>query len=211
MHLFPSELAREEPLRSEVDVDLELPAICAFANEFLAPIPLSDENAELCDEALATLLRSTSASLKVEVAERLAHVETGPRRTMRLLAYERTPAIAVPVLRYSPVLTQDDVAAIARLRSQRFSEEHLTAIAARRELDTRVTDMLTARGTWRVLETLAQNETARFSLLGLCRLAMRSCDLGASSAPAQGTAATDSGPNEPNAGGRTKEADDAES
>jgi hypothetical protein len=72
--------------------------------------------------------------------------------------------------------------------------------------------MLTARGTWRVLETLAQNETARFSLLGLCRLAMRSCDLGASSAPAQVTAATDSCPNEPNAGGgRTKEADDAES
>jgi uncharacterized protein (DUF2336 family) len=174
VRLFPDELAREEPLRSETDVDLELPAICAFANEFLAPIPLSEEDAELCDEALSTLLRSTSPSLKVEVAERLAHVEQGPRRAVRLLAYDRTPAIAVPVLRYSPLLGEDEVAAIARLRSQRFSEDHLTAIAARRELDTRVTDLLIARGTWRVLETLADNETARFSLLGLCRLAMRS-------------------------------------
>ena len=175
MHLFPDQLARIEPIRSEVDLGVELPAICGFANEFLSPLPLSDTDAEFCDRALATLLRSTSTSLKIEVAERLAHVDFGPRRSVRLLAYSSTPAVAVPVLRYSTLLDDRDVLAIARLRSQkRPSEAHLAAIAARRDLDARVTDILTARGTWLVLENLAANETARFSLLGLCRLAMRS-------------------------------------
>jgi uncharacterized protein (DUF2336 family) len=52
---------------------------------------------------LATMLRSTSSSLKIEVAERLAHVPEGPRRSVRLLAHDKIPEVAVPVLRYSPL------------------------------------------------------------------------------------------------------------
>ena len=73
----------------------------AISQEFLQPVPLSAADADEVDEMLATLLRHTSPSLKLEVAERLAHVSQGPRRTMHLLAHDKEPAVAVPVLRYS--------------------------------------------------------------------------------------------------------------
>jgi uncharacterized protein (DUF2336 family) len=175
VHLFADELARLEKIHDEVDLGIELPVVCELANEFLAALPPLDEDAKACDQTLAALVRNTSVSLKIEVAERLAHLEDGPRRTIRMLAHDSVPAVAVPVLRYSPLLTEDELAAIACLRSERgLSEEHLAALAARRDLNARITDILTGHGTWRVLEALAGNETAQFSLLGLCRLAMRS-------------------------------------
>jgi uncharacterized protein (DUF2336 family) len=174
MHLFANELATIEGIRDDIDVGIELPVVCDLANEFLRPIALSPDEADEVDELLAILLRNTSPSLKLEVAECLAHVQAGPRRAVRLLAYDRTPAVAVPVLRYSELLSDDEVAAVARLRASRGpSEDHLFAIAARRDLSPQVTDILTHRGSRQVLEALAQNDTARFSLLGLCRLAMR--------------------------------------
>jgi hypothetical protein len=115
VHLFPNELAMNARIRDEVDLGIELPVVCELANEFLAALPPSGEDAEICDQALAALLRHTSASLRSEVSERLAHVEDGPRRTVRLLAYDAAPAVAVPVLRYSPLVSDDEVTAIARL------------------------------------------------------------------------------------------------
>jgi uncharacterized protein (DUF2336 family) len=175
VHLFSDELAKNETIREEVNLGIELPVVCELANEFLRSIPLPDEQAAELDETLAILLRSSSPSLKVEVAERLAHVDEGPRRTVRLLAYDRTPEVAVPVLRYSPLLSEGELAAIARLRSDRVpSEEHLIAIASRFGLSSRLTDILTTRGTPRVLDVVAENRSAKVTMLGLCRLAMRS-------------------------------------
>ena len=174
MHLFANELSTSDAIRDEVDLGIELPVVCDLANEFLQPVPLSAADADEVDEMLATLLRHTSPSLKLEVAERLAHVSQGPRRTMRLLAYDKEPSVAVPVLRYSELLSAEEIAAIARLRGTRIpSQDHLTAIASRRDLCAHVTDILTQSGSREVLETLTRNDTARFSLLGLCRLAMR--------------------------------------
>jgi len=99
MHLFANELSTSDAIRDEVDLGIELPVVCDLANEFLQPVPLSAADADEVDEMLATLLRHTSPSLKLEVAERLAHVSQGPRRTMHLLAHDKEPSIAVPVLR----------------------------------------------------------------------------------------------------------------
>ena len=90
MHLFANELSTSDAIRDEVDLGIELPVVCDLANEFLQPVPLSAADADEVDEMLATLLRHTSPSLKLEVAERLAHVSQGPRRTMHLLAYDRS-------------------------------------------------------------------------------------------------------------------------
>ena len=54
---------------------------------------------------LATMLRSTSSSLKIKVAERLAHVPEGPRRSVRLLAHDKIPEVAVPVLTHRVITT----------------------------------------------------------------------------------------------------------
>src|SRR5829696_9482590 len=77
MHLFANELSTSDAIRDEVDLGIELPVVCDLANEFLQPVPLSAADADEVDEMLATLLRHTSPSLKLEVAERLAHVSQG--------------------------------------------------------------------------------------------------------------------------------------
>src|SRR5215203_1603197 len=79
MHLFANELSTSDAIRDEVDLGIELPVVCDLANEFLQPIPLSAADADEVDEMLAILLRHTSPSLKLEVAERLAHVSQGIR------------------------------------------------------------------------------------------------------------------------------------
>jgi uncharacterized protein (DUF2336 family) len=174
VHLFSNELATYDNIRDEVDLGIELPVVCDLANEFLRSVPLPKPQAYEVDETLALLLKSSSPSLKVEVAERLAHVPEGPRRTIRLLAYDNQPAVAVPVLRYSELLSPDEIAAIARLRGAPVpSQDHLAAIASRRNLHAEVTDILMHSGSSEVLDTLAQNDTAQFSLWGLCRMATR--------------------------------------
>jgi uncharacterized protein (DUF2336 family) len=175
MHLFANELALKPEIRKGVDLMIELPVVCELANQFLLPVPPPGFDPEECDDMLAIMLRNTSSSLRVEVAERLAHVCYGPKRSVRLLAYDKVAAIAVPVLRYSQLLPENDLAAIVRMRSGRgHSEEHLIAIARRPDLGCRLTDILTSRGTPRVLNALAENGTAKFTVLGLCRMAMRS-------------------------------------
>jgi uncharacterized protein (DUF2336 family) len=173
VRLFADELATKV-VRDGVDLAIQLPLVCDLANEFLRSIPLPHPAADDVDEMLALLLRNTSTSLRVEVAERLAHLDEGPRRTVRVLAHDSTPAVAVPVLRYSPLLSESELAAIARLRATPGAvEDHLIAIASRRDIGPEVTNVLTGRGSRPVLERLVQNDTARFSLLGLCLLAMR--------------------------------------
>jgi uncharacterized protein (DUF2336 family) len=175
MHLFADELAAKSAIRDDVDLLLELPVVCELANEFLLSVPPVGFDADEVDDMLFLLLKNTSASLKIEVAERLAHVDHGPVRTIRLLANDGMRAVAVPVLRYSPLLSQDELASIVRMRSRRaISEPHLIAIASRFDLTARLTDILTGRGTPAVLDVLAQNKAAKFTFLGLCRLAMRS-------------------------------------
>jgi uncharacterized protein (DUF2336 family) len=172
--LVPDELAAKEPLCFEVDRGVELAAICELANEFLSTTPPPERDAAFCDKALATLLRNTSEHLQIEVAKRLAHVDYGLPRTIRLLAYSATPAVAVPVLQRSSLLPSSEIAAIARARTRpQLYEEHLIAIAGREKLDAQVTDVLTDRGSRRIFEALAANPTARFSYTGLRRLAIQ--------------------------------------
>ncbi|MFL5316072.1 MAG: hypothetical protein ACJ8A0_13445, partial [Microvirga sp.] len=78
MHLFANELSTSDAIRDEVDLGIELPVVCDLANEFLQPVPLTAADADEVDEMLAILLRHASPSLKLEVAERLAHVSQGP-------------------------------------------------------------------------------------------------------------------------------------
>jgi hypothetical protein len=184
MHLFANELALKPGIRGDVDLTIELPIVCELANQFLLSVPPPGFDPEECDDMLAIMLRNTSSSLRVEVAERLAHVSDGPERSVRLLAYDKVPAVAVPVLRYSQLLPESDLAPIARMRSGRgLSEEHLIAIARRPDLGSRLTDILTSRGTPPVLNALAENGTARFTMLGLCRMAMRSGKIAFSAVP----------------------------
>jgi hypothetical protein len=124
------------------------------------------------DDAIATMLDATETLLddiepvaRREFAERLAAHPAAPRRVMARLAGD-VAAVAAPVLTGSPVLDEDDLAGLARDKSQ----DHLLAIARRDRLSERITDILIERGDAAVLDCLAENPGARFSASGAAAL-----------------------------------------
>jgi uncharacterized protein (DUF2336 family) len=116
---------------------------------------------ELFDEIADQVLEFVDAPARQHFAERLAMRADAPRRVVVRLAGDAI-AIAAPLLARSPVLTDDDLIALARERSQ----DHLAAIARRAALPASVTDVLIARGRTDVLEAVAANPAARFSPSG---------------------------------------------
>jgi uncharacterized protein (DUF2336 family) len=96
-----------------------------------------------------------------ELAERLAARADVPRRVVVKLAAD-TIAVAAPVLTRSPVLQDDDLAGLAREKSQ----DHLLAISNRSWVSERITDILVDRGDSLVLDSIAENVGAQFSQSG---------------------------------------------
>lgn len=118
------------------------------------------------DELVFRLLKDIGVEARVMLAERIATVPAGPVRTVRLLALDVEPAVAGPVLRASPLISDEDLAWIARERGQ----EHLLAIAERQNLSEKVTTILVERGEGCVLLTIAENMTAALSRRGQAEL-----------------------------------------
>jgi uncharacterized protein (DUF2336 family) len=116
---------------------------------------------ELFDEVADKVLDFVDAPARQHLAERLAIRADAPRRVVVRLAGDAI-AIAAPLLARSPVLTDDDLIALAQEKSQ----DHLAAIARRGSLPAPVTDVLIARGRADVLEAVAANPAARFSAAG---------------------------------------------
>ncbi|WP_188311994.1 DUF2336 domain-containing protein [Salinarimonas soli] len=129
--------------------------------------PLSTREAELYDTAMCELVGKVDPVVRGQLSERLARVPSGPVRSVLLLAHDPDSHVAAPVLRHSPLLPEPVLVAIAWTRGQ----GHLAAIAGRRHITPRVSDMVLARGAAPVLRTLAANDTARLSEDGMARLA----------------------------------------
>jgi hypothetical protein len=107
------------------------------------------------------VLDFVDAPARQHLAERLATRADAPPSVVVRLASD-VIAIAAPLLARSPVLTDDDLIALAGEKSQ----DHLAAIARRASLPASVTDVLIARGRTDVLEAVAANPAARFSASG---------------------------------------------
>ncbi len=119
----------------------------------------------LFDEVAEQVLDFVDAPARQHLAGRLAIRADAPRRVVVRLASDAI-AIAAPLLARSPVLTDDDLIALAQERSQ----DHLAVIARRGTLPAPVTDVLIARGRADVLEAVAANPAARFSAAGAAAL-----------------------------------------
>lgn len=89
-----------------------------------------------------------------------------PIEVIRRLAKDDSIAVAQPVLSQSARLTSDDLVEIAKSKGQ----EHLLAIAERRNLTSAVTDVLVTRGGRAVRHAVADNPNAEFSDIGFAAL-----------------------------------------
>jgi uncharacterized protein (DUF2336 family) len=113
----------------------------------------------LFDEVFTTLVTAIEAKARAKLSVRLAEVANAPPGIVRALAFDDDIEVARPVLVASASLSDTDLVANAKSKSQ----QHLAAIAQRKSLSETVTDALVTHGDHQVAHTVARNKGARFS------------------------------------------------
>ena len=139
-----------------------------IATAFFAAPERSANEMHLFDDIMEKVLGEVEPVARRELAERIAELTAAPQRTLVRLAGD-VIEVAEPVLSRSPALDDEQLAPIARTQSQ----AHLLAIARRKALSERVTDILVERGNDEVAGTVSGNDGAQFSDIGFKSLAVR--------------------------------------
>jgi uncharacterized protein (DUF2336 family) len=129
----------------------------------------SEEQIALFDDVILRLAAEIEAKARAKLSRRLAPVANAPVKVVRSLAFDDDSAVACPVLSRSERLNDEDLVAMAASKGQ----EHLNAIAKRKNLSAAVTDVLVDRGDRHVVRSVARNAGARFSDTGFGKLVAR--------------------------------------
>ena len=127
---------------------------------------LSKQQIGVFDDVLMRLIEPGETGTLAQFSAALSDLSSVPRQVARQLAYHEAVAVARPVLEKCNHLADDDLIAIARMRSL----EHLRTIAHRVSLGEPLTDVLVTRGDSVVSHALAANAGARFSQSGCAAL-----------------------------------------
>jgi uncharacterized protein (DUF2336 family) len=130
----------------------------------------TEDHVSVFDDVIQRLAATIEKNARAKLSNRLARVSNAPLGVVRTLGADDDIRVAQPVLRHSPRLDDNYLAATAATRSQ----EHLLAIAQRHALSEAVTDVLVERGDREVVRSVAQNSGARFSNAAFRTLVERS-------------------------------------
>ena len=132
----------------------------------------STEQIELFDQVIAKLAAAIEPMARAKLAAQLAPARNAPVGVVRKLAFDDNIDVAGPLLRESECLNDSDLVASANSKSQ----QHLVAIAERKNLSETVTDILVTRGDREVVHSVSKNLTARISYAGFRLLLKRAVD-----------------------------------
>src|ERR1700742_820986 len=130
---------------------------------------LRPHHIDLFDEILLDLVPHAELITRAELAERLSLFANAPPILIGRLARENEILVAGPILRRSPVLDEEALLEIARVRGQ----GHLLAMSERPKLSADLTDVLVQRGDREVVRRAAGNAGALFSESGYTELIKR--------------------------------------
>ncbi len=120
---------------------------------------------ELAGEILDLLARDLEVAVRQAVAEHAKSCPFLPRNVACRLAAD-VEAVALPVIRYSSVLTDDDLIAVI----EAGTATKLGAVAARDDVTSRVSDALIATRNHDAIKVLLGNDGARISANGYGRV-----------------------------------------
>ena len=127
------------------------------------------DHVDLFDGVLIDLVPHTELAARADLAERLSLLANAPRALVGQLAREDEIAIAGPVLRRSPVIDEQALIEIARMKGQ----GHLLAMSERPTLSCDLTDVIIRRGDRAAVRRAAGNAGALFSQSGYSALIKR--------------------------------------
>jgi uncharacterized protein (DUF2336 family) len=130
---------------------------------------LRPDHVDLFDDILIDLVPYVATIARAELAERFSLLDNAPRSLVGQLARENEILVAGPVLRRSPVVEEQVLLEVARLKGQ----GHLLAMAERKTLSPVLTDVMVHRGDREVVRRTAGNAGAMFSEKGFVELIKR--------------------------------------
>jgi uncharacterized protein (DUF2336 family) len=126
----------------------------------------NDDHISVFDDVLSLMIERAPTETLAELSARLAPLAKAPMHVLSLLAQHEEIAVAGPILEQSNLLSDDTLAEIAGITSER----HRAVIAGRPQLSETVTDGLVQHSYAEVACKLAANLGARFSPMGFVKL-----------------------------------------
>src|SRR3981081_819752 len=127
------------------------------------------DHVDLFDGVLIDLVPHAELAARADLAERLSVLANAPRALVGQLAREDEILIAGPLLRRSPVINEQALIEIARIKGT----GHLLAMSERPKLSRDLTDVIVRRGDREVVRRAAGNAGAEFSQTGYSTLIKR--------------------------------------
>jgi uncharacterized protein (DUF2336 family) len=151
--------------------DQRIEALRRITDLFVADADrFTDQQIDVFDDVLGHLIKKIEGKALLELSRRLGPINNAPIDVVHRLARDNDIAVAEPILKQSPRLSETDLIEIANTKTQ----AHLLAISARPRISVTITDALLQRGNRNVLHELAGNSGARFSEIGFATLVKHS-------------------------------------
>ncbi len=98
-------------LVAEIATDHRVQAALRISAHF--DLPLTDREVEVFDATIHEIVQTESAPVRARVAASLAHVPSGPVRTVLFLAQDDEESVAAPILRHSPLVPEAVLVTVA--------------------------------------------------------------------------------------------------
>jgi uncharacterized protein (DUF2336 family) len=129
----------------------------------------SEEEVWTFGEVIGRLADEIEVAARVQLAKRLARFDRAPVNIIHKLAFDDSIEVAGPILRESKQL--ESYALVANVCTK--DQSHMLAITKRESIDESVTDVLVTRGNQEVVNSVANNDGARFSDFGFLHMIKR--------------------------------------
>jgi uncharacterized protein (DUF2336 family) len=129
----------------------------------------SDDEIWTFGEVIGRLADEIEVAARAQLARRLARFDKAPVNIIHKLAFDDSIDVAGPILRESERLEAYALVANACTKGQ----SHMLAISERKTIEEAVTDVLVTRGNWDVVNSVANNNGARFSDFGFLHMIQR--------------------------------------
>ena len=158
------------------DADERVRALLARKLALLAPALSAEAQSGLRRETLATLTalaEDEAVRVRAAIADAVKDLPDAPRAIILRLAHDAAVSVCEPVIRFSPLLTADDLVSLV---AEAPSSGTLLAVARRTALAAAVTETLAAGGTGDVVLALLMNGSAQIREATLDGLVDRSVD-----------------------------------